>query len=63
MDNSYDYWYGGHEHLGFYPKEKHKIFKNAKSNTQVEILEEGMLDFLNPNLVMFNCVVVTFFVK
>ncbi|MEY8528352.1 sulfatase-like hydrolase/transferase [Bacteroides xylanisolvens] len=49
MDNSYDYWYGGHEHLGFYPKEKHKIFKNAKNNTQVEILEEGMLDFLNPN--------------
>lgn len=49
MEESYDYWYGGHEHLGFYPKEKHDIFKGAKSNTQVEILEEGMADFLNPN--------------
>lgn len=49
MDKSYDYWYAGHEHLGFYPKEKHAIFKYAKSDTQVEVLQEGVLDFLNPN--------------
>ena len=49
MEKSYDYWYGGHEHLGFYPKMRHAIFKDAESGTQVEILQEGMLDFLNPN--------------
>ena len=49
MEKSYDYWYGGHEHLGFYPKMRHAIFKDAESETQVEILQEGMLDFLNPN--------------
>ncbi len=49
MDSSYDYWYAGHEHLSFYPKERHKIFKGAKANTQVEVINEGMMDFLNPN--------------
>lgn len=49
MDKSYDYWYGGHEHLSFYPKSRHEIFKGAKADTQVEVLEEGVMDFLNPN--------------
>ncbi len=49
MDKSYDYWYGGHEHLGFYPKMRHDIFKGAESDTQVEVLEEGVADFLSPN--------------
>ncbi|MFR9651476.1 MAG: sulfatase-like hydrolase/transferase [Rikenellaceae bacterium] len=49
MDKSYDYWYGGHEHLSFYPKTKHKIFKGATADTQVEVLEEGVMDFLSPN--------------
>lgn len=49
MDTSYDYWYGAHRHLTFYPKQRHKIFQGACKDTQVEILEEGMLDFLNPN--------------
>ncbi len=49
MDNSFDYWYAGHEHLSFYPKKIHSIFKNAKADTQVEIIEEGMMDFLSPN--------------
>ncbi|MFR9567123.1 MAG: sulfatase/phosphatase domain-containing protein, partial [Rikenellaceae bacterium] len=49
MDKSFDYWYAGHEHLGFYPKERHAIFKEATATTQVEVLEEGVMDFLNPN--------------
>ncbi len=49
MEESFDYWYGGHEHLGFYPKDRHEIFKGAEADTQVEILEEGVADFLNPN--------------
>jgi len=51
MDNSFDYWYSGHKHLGFYPKDKkqHKIFLNAKADTQVEIMEEGMENFFTPD--------------
>ncbi|PKQ64248.1 acetylglucosamine-6-sulfatase [Labilibaculum filiforme] len=49
MDKSFDYWYGGHGHLSFYPKKRHEIFKGAKHDTQVEILEEGVTDFLNSN--------------
>lgn len=49
MDSSFDYWYAGHEHLSFYPKNIHPIFKGAKADTQVEIIEEGMMDFLSPN--------------
>ncbi|MCC4831808.1 sulfatase-like hydrolase/transferase [Shewanella sp. 10N.7] len=49
MDNSFDYWYAGHKHLGFYPKDRHAIFKNAKADTQVEILEEIVDDFITPN--------------
>ena len=47
MDNSFDYWYSSHGHLGFYPKDnpKHAIFVNAESDTQVEILEEGVENF------------------
>lgn len=47
MEKSFDYWYAGHEHLGFYPKERHSIFKGAKHDTQVEVLEEGMMDFFS----------------
>lgn len=51
MDSSFDYWYAGHKHLGFYPKDKkqHKIFANAKADTQVEIMEEGMENFFTPD--------------
>ena len=47
MEKSFDYWYAGHGHLRFYPKDRHKIFKAAKKNTQVEILDEGVTDFLS----------------
>ena len=51
MDHSFDYWYSSHGHLGFYPKEnpKHAIFVNAKSDTQVEIIEEGVENFFTPD--------------
>ncbi|WP_425236872.1 sulfatase-like hydrolase/transferase [Ulvibacterium sp.] len=47
MESSFDYWYAGHGHLGFYPKERHKIFDGAKSETQVEVVGEGVYDFLS----------------
>ena len=49
MEKSFDYWYGAHKHLKFYPKKIHKIFNGAKSDTQIEIIQEGVDDFLNPN--------------
>ncbi|MFI3248946.1 MAG: sulfatase-like hydrolase/transferase, partial [Rikenellaceae bacterium] len=49
MDESYDYWYGSHQNVGFYPQTQHDIYKGAKSTTQVEVLEEGVMDFLDPN--------------
>ncbi|MBX2874884.1 MAG: sulfatase-like hydrolase/transferase [Saprospiraceae bacterium] len=49
MEESFDYWYAGHGHLTFYPKSRHDIFKGAKVDTQVEVMQEGMVDFLDPN--------------
>ncbi len=49
MEESYDYWYGSHGGIGFYPKTKHKIYKEAEADTQVEIVQEGVMDFLSPN--------------
>lgn len=47
MDQSFDYWYAGHGHLSFYPKNRHKIFKGAKNDTQVEVINEGVQDFFS----------------
>lgn len=47
MDKSFDYWYAGHGHLSFYPKNRHKIFKGAKNDTQVEVINEGVQDFFS----------------
>lgn len=49
MEQSFDYWYAGHGHLTFYPKSRHAIFKGAEADTQVEVMQEGMIDFLDPN--------------
>jgi len=49
MDKSFDYWYAGHGHLSFYPKDRHKIFNDARANTQVEIITEGVNSFLDTN--------------
>jgi arylsulfatase A-like enzyme len=47
MDTSFDYWYAGHGHLSFYPKDRHEIFAAAKQNTQIEIMGEGVSDFFS----------------
>ncbi|ARV16572.1 sulfatase-like hydrolase/transferase [Polaribacter sp. SA4-12] len=49
MDKSFDYWYAGHGHLSFYPKNRHKIFNDAIATTQPEIINEGINDFLDNN--------------
>ena len=49
MERSFDYWYAAHGHLRFYPKQSHKIFKDAQSDTQIEIISEGVGDFLDNN--------------
>ena len=47
MDTSFDYWYAGHGHLSFYPKDRHEIFAAAQQNTQIEIMDEGVSDFFS----------------
>lgn len=49
MEQSFDYWYAGHGHLSFYPKERHKIFNDAIATTQVEVINEGINDFIDNN--------------
>lgn len=49
MEKSFDYWYAGHGHLSFYPKERHAIFNDAITFNQPEIINEGVNDFLDPN--------------
>jgi arylsulfatase A-like enzyme len=49
IEKSFDFWYAGHQHLTFYPKARHPIFRQAKANTQPEVLEEGALSFLDPH--------------
>ena len=48
IEQSYDFWYGAHGMLGFYPKRRHPLFHDAKAETQVEILAEGAASFLDP---------------
>ncbi len=47
IEKSFDFWYAGHQHLTFYPKTRHPIFRSAKADTQPEVLREGALSFLN----------------
>ena len=47
MEKSFDYFYAGHGHIRFYPKDVHDIFKAAKFDTQVEIITESTTDFLS----------------
>jgi len=52
FESVFDYWYGNHGHSGFYPKELAErggeIYHNARCDTQVEVFEEGVLNFLDP---------------
>jgi arylsulfatase len=49
MEAGFDYWYGNHGHSTFYPKWHHPIYRNARVDTQVEIFEEGTMNFLKPD--------------
>ncbi|APZ45562.1 acetylglucosamine-6-sulfatase [Polaribacter reichenbachii] len=49
MEKSFDYWYAGHGHIRFYPKQVHEIFNDAIAHTQPEIINESVDDFLDPN--------------
>ena len=46
MEKSFDYFYAGHGHIRFYPKDHHSIFQYAREDTQVEIVGESATDFL-----------------
>ena len=48
-EKSYDYWYASHGGVYFYPKDKHDIYEDAIADTQVELLQEGVDEFLDPN--------------
>ncbi len=52
FEEVFDYWYGNHGHSGFYPKEQAgagaSIYNNARADTQVEVFEEGAMNFLDP---------------
>lgn len=45
MEKSFDFFYAGHGHIYFYPKEKHDIFRAAAQDTQLEILDESATSF------------------
>ncbi len=47
MEESFDYFYAGHGHIRFYPKDVHEIFEGAEYDTQVEIVNECAQDFLS----------------
>tara|TARA_Y100000385_G_scaffold285245_1_gene344844 strand:- start:1889 stop:3538 length:1650 start_codon:yes stop_codon:yes gene_type:complete len=46
MEQSFDFWYAGHKHLTFYPKKQHKIFNGAKFDNQLDIIQEGIDNFI-----------------
>jgi len=47
IEKSFDYWFAGHGHIFFYPKDRHKIFQSAQADTQIEIIAEGSENFLS----------------
>lgn len=61
IEASFDYWYAMHKHLYFYPKEHEKIpgiddgmFDNAGAENQIDIIQEGMDNFFEPNEKFYN---------
>ena len=50
LESVFDYWYGNHGHSQFYVKETPvgAIYRNAAADTQIEVFEEGALNFLDP---------------
>ncbi|MEM0915025.1 MAG: sulfatase-like hydrolase/transferase [Planctomycetota bacterium] len=49
IEDSFDFWYAGHHHIGFYPKVYHEVFDNAGDDTQAEIVTESAIAFLDPD--------------
>jgi arylsulfatase A-like enzyme len=53
FEEVFDYWYGNHNHSGFYPKEMagkgRELYSNAELDTQVEVFAEGVENFLDPD--------------
>jgi arylsulfatase A-like enzyme len=51
MEEMYDYWYGNHGHMTFYPKNmgSRTIYNNARADTQIEIIQEGADNFFAEN--------------
>lgn len=51
MEEVFDYWYGNHGHMTFYPKNKSNraIYNNARADTQIEIIQEGSDNFFEQN--------------
>jgi len=45
--DTFDYYYAADGHLSFYPKRRHEIFRGADADTQIEIILEGAMDFLD----------------
>lgn len=48
IERSFDFWFAGHNALGFYPKTRHAVFRRARADTQIEIIGEGAKNFLAP---------------
>jgi arylsulfatase A-like enzyme len=51
LEQAFDYWYGNHGHSHFYPKEHGAgvIYRNSRFDTQVEVFQEGVNNFLQPD--------------
>ena len=50
FEKSFDYFYGNHSHSYFYVKERAHcgIYSNSDFDTQVEVFEQGAMNFLKP---------------
>lgn len=49
IESQFDFWYGNHGHIQFYPKDRHPIYRNSHATTQPEVLLEGASNFLTPD--------------
>ncbi|MEO1244362.1 MAG: sulfatase-like hydrolase/transferase [Pseudomonadota bacterium] len=53
FESGFDYWYGNHRHMGFYPKERHEIYRSSAEDTQIEILRDAALNFIRGDTEQF----------
>lgn len=51
MEQHFNFWYGNHDHTGFYPKERFpEVYGHAQHHTQAEVFGEGIAHFLDPSV-------------